>query len=41
MENDTERIDEGKCMGCGLCVVTCPSGAIALKEIRGEDFVPA
>ncbi len=41
MDNKTERIDEERCMGCGLCVVTCPTGALTLKEVRGEDFVPA
>ncbi len=30
-----------KCMGCGLCQVTCPEDAIALKAVRPEDFVPA
>jgi ferredoxin len=41
MDKETERIDRDRCMGCGLCVVTCPTGAITLKEVRGEDFVPA
>jgi ferredoxin/biotin operon repressor len=41
MDKETERIDAVRCMGCGLCVVTCPTGAMTLKEIRGEDFVPA
>jgi NAD-dependent dihydropyrimidine dehydrogenase PreA subunit len=33
------RINE-KCMGCGLCYVTCPNEAIALVEIRPADFIP-
>jgi heterodisulfide reductase subunit A-like polyferredoxin len=38
--DDTALIDEDRCMGCGLCAVTCPAGAISLKEIREEGFVP-
>ncbi len=34
-------IIEEKCMGCGLCYVTCPEGAISLVETRPEDFIPA
>lgn len=34
------RINEGKCMGCGLCAVICPAEAISLMEIREEAFVP-
>lgn len=30
-----------KCMGCGLCQVTCPEDAIVLKAVRPEDFIPA
>jgi MinD superfamily P-loop ATPase len=30
-----------KCMGCGLCQVTCPEDAISLKAVRPEDFIPA
>ena len=30
-----------KCMGCGLCQVTCPEDAITLKAVRPEDFIPA
>jgi len=41
LENDPPAIDEEECMGCGLCVATCPTEAIHLKEVRGEDYVPA
>jgi Pyruvate/2-oxoacid:ferredoxin oxidoreductase delta subunit len=26
------RVDKTRCIGCGLCVTTCPSGAMVLKE---------
>ena len=29
-----------KCMGCGLCQVTCPAEAISMKETRPEAFIP-
>jgi len=32
---------EDKCMGCGLCYVTCPENAISLVETRPTDFIPA
>lgn len=34
------RINADKCMGCGLCQVTCPAQAISLVEVRGTDFIP-
>lgn len=37
---DTALVDPAKCMGCGLCLVTCPDEAISLKEVRPQDFVP-
>ena len=37
---DFAQITEEKCMGCGLCLMTCPVEAISLKEIREEAFVP-
>jgi ferredoxin len=42
-EGDEEytRVLEEKCMGCGLCLTTCPSEAITLKEVRRVDFIPA
>ncbi len=50
--NALEEISEGtkasytsvlqdKCMGCGLCQPTCPSEAIALKEVREIKFIPS
>jgi Pyruvate/2-oxoacid:ferredoxin oxidoreductase delta subunit len=38
---ETAVIEGEKCMGCGLCLVICPTDAISLKEVRPEDFVPA
>lgn len=39
-EGYTQVLTE-KCMGCGLCQVTCPSEAITMKEVRTIDFIPA
>jgi electron transport complex protein RnfB len=30
--DDAARVDTPRCMGCGLCVTTCPVEAIQLKE---------
>ena len=27
-------IDEGKCKGCGLCVVFCPRGELVIEKTR-------
>lgn len=32
---------EDKCMGCGLCYVTCPEEAISMKETKPADFIPS
>jgi Fe-S-cluster-containing hydrogenase component 2 len=32
-------IDERKCIGCGLCVATCQSGALSLVP-KEKAFVP-
>jgi ferredoxin len=39
--DDVMRIIAEKCMGCGLCQITCPESAISLKAIRPADFIPA
>jgi len=34
-------VDTEKCMGCGVCAISCPTEALRLKEVRAADFVPA
>ena len=33
------RVDDARCIGCGLCVTTCPSGAAKLRT-RDNVSVP-
>ena len=33
-------IDKAKCMGCGICVPTCPGDAMVYEEIRDKEFIP-
>ena len=37
---DAFRIIKEKCIGCGLCVTTCPSEAISLVRKQAEEIVP-
>ena len=39
-QDDTALIDADKCMGCGICVPTCPGEAIAYEEVRQKEFIP-
>jgi len=39
--SETMRVIGDKCMGCGLCQVTCPEEAISMLAVREEDFIPA
>ena len=37
---ETAKVDTAKCLGCGLCQVSCPTEAISMTQVRGRDFVP-
>jgi ferredoxin len=37
---DVTRVDETRCIGCALCVTTCPSGAMRLKENARPKIPP-
>lgn len=39
-DEDLVEVIEDKCMGCGLCQVTCDDIAISLVEKRAVEFVP-
>jgi Fe-S-cluster-containing hydrogenase component 2 len=32
------EVDLDRCIGCGLCVTTCPSGAMKLMPKAGDRF---
>jgi heterodisulfide reductase subunit A-like polyferredoxin len=41
VNDDLAVVNAEKCMGCGVCTVSCPTEALRLKEVRAADFVPA
>jgi heterodisulfide reductase subunit A len=38
LEPTVSRVDQEHCIGCGLCQVVCPFGAIDLKEVTGKGY---
>ncbi len=34
------RVDDSRCIGCALCVTTCPSGALRLKKKEAHKVPP-
>jgi heterodisulfide reductase subunit A2 len=38
LEPTVSRVDQEHCIGCGLCQVVCPFGAIDLKEVAGKGY---
>ena len=39
MDNGFASVDLGRCIGCGLCVPTCPENAIFLVK-KEKEMVP-
>ena len=37
LDGDTVVIDTDRCIGCGLCVVTCPTDSLALMRKPEEE----
>jgi Fe-S-cluster-containing hydrogenase component 2 len=37
-DQDRAEINPDRCIGCGLCVTTCPSGALSLQQKSGDQF---
>jgi ferredoxin len=36
--SDKIHIDESRCMGCGVCTVTCPTEALRLERLDREPI---
>jgi formate hydrogenlyase subunit 6/NADH:ubiquinone oxidoreductase subunit I len=39
LADNVASIDLGRCIGCGLCVPTCPENAIKLAK-KAKEIVP-
>ncbi|RJP18708.1 MAG: 4Fe-4S dicluster domain-containing protein [Candidatus Abyssobacteria bacterium SURF_5] len=35
---DAAEVDPSRCMGCGVCTVTCPTGALRLERLEREPI---
>jgi ferredoxin len=33
-------INAEKCVGCGVCVLKCPPGAMTMELVRPPEFIP-
>jgi len=40
MEGDAVTLDSNRCIGCGLCVSVCPTGALRLELREGAPLPP-
>lgn len=38
MRQHDEHIESFKCISCGLCVHVCPTGAVLIEEIAGQQL---
>jgi ferredoxin len=39
-KDERSTTDEDDCIGCGLCVITCPNNARKLKMVRPPSWIP-
>jgi ferredoxin len=37
-ENDKSKVEREKCIGCGVCVIGCPTKAIELVPVSAEEW---
>ena len=38
MRDDKSKVDRAKCIGCGVCVIGCPTDAIELVPVSAEEW---